>query len=75
MDYQEWKSVMRAKARLARGLVNLLEDDTKQIFIDVEDLDMFSLKEAICEAKRTSQTLMDTITDLERDLRYIKQDA
>lgn len=75
MNYQELKMIMRSKARLANGLVNLLKDDTDQMCIDVDDFDMFSLKEAISEAKRTSQTLIDTISDLERDLRLIKEDA
>jgi hypothetical protein len=75
MDYQELKMIMRSKARLASGLVNLLKDDTKQICIDVDDLDMFSLGEAIKEAKRTSQNLLDTINELERDLRLIKRDT
>lgn len=75
MNYQELKMVMRSKARLANGLVNLLKDDTQQMCIDVDDFDMFSLNEAIQEAKRTSQNLLDTICDLERDLRLVKQDA
>lgn len=75
MTHQELKMVMRAKARLANGLVNLLKDDTQQMCIDVDDLDMFSLGEAIREAKRTSQNLLDTINDLERDLRTVKRDA
>ena len=75
MDYQEIKMVMRSKARLASGLVNLLRDDTEQICIDVDDLDVFSLTEAIREAKRTSQNLLDTINDLERDLRSMKRDT
>ena len=74
MEYQELKMIMRSKARLANGLVNLLKDDTEQMCIDVDDLDMFSLGEAIREAKRTSQNLLDTINDLERDLRLIKRD-
>lgn len=75
MDYQEIKMVMRAKARLANGLVNLLKDDTNQMCIDVDDLDMFSLSEAIREAKRTTQNLLDTINDLERDMRLLKRDV
>ena len=75
MDYQELKMVMRSKARLASGLVNLLKDDTQQICIDVDDLDMFSLNEAIREAKRTAQNLLDTINELERDLRLMKRDS
>lgn len=75
MEYQEYKMIMRSKARLANGLVNLLKDDTNQMCIDVDDFDLFSLGEAIREAKRTSQNLLDTINELERDLRVIKRDA
>ena len=75
MEYQEFKMTMRSKARLANGLVNLLKDDTKQMCIDVDDFDMFSLSEAIREAKRTSQNLIDTIDELDRDLRMVKRDA
>lgn len=75
MEYQELKMIMRAKARLANGLVNLLKDDTRQMCIDVDDFDMFSLGEAIREAKRTSQNLLETVNDLERDLRMAKRDA
>ena len=75
MTYQELKTLMRSKARLANGLVNLLKDDTEQICIDVDDLDVYSLGEALKEAKRTSQTLIDTLNDLERDLRLMKRDA
>lgn len=72
MTQQEMRMAMRAKARLAKGLVNLLEDDTKQMCIDTEDMDLFSLTEAIREAKRTSQNLLDTVNDLERDLQTIR---
>ena len=75
MTYQELKMIMRSKARLANGLVNLLKDDTEQMCIDVDDLDVYSLSEAIREAKRTSQNLIDTINDLERDLRMLKRDG
>lgn len=75
MTYQELKMIMRSKARLANGLVNLLKDDTEQMCIDVDDFDMYSLGEAIREAKRTSQNLLDTINELERDLRLVKRDT
>lgn len=75
MKYLELKTTMRSKARLANGLVNLLKDDTQQMCIDVDDFDMFSLGEAIQEAKRTSQNLLDTINELEQDLRFAKRDA
>lgn len=75
MEYQELKMIMRSKARLASGLVNLLKDDTDQMCIDVDDFDMFSLGEAIREAKRTTQNLLDTVNELERDLRMVKREV
>ena len=75
MEYQELKMIMRSKARLAKGLVNLLYDDAEQMCIDVDDFDMFSLGEAIGEAKRTAQNLLDTVNELERDVRIAKRGA
>jgi hypothetical protein len=75
MDMQELKLVMRGKARLSRGLVNLLKDDTEQIYNDVNTFDMISLEEAIGDTKRTTQQLLDAITDLEYYLYLAKKDA
>ena len=75
MDYKELKMVMRGKARLARGLVNLLKDDTEQIYNDVNIFDVISLEEAINDTKRTTQQLMDATTDLEYYLYLAKKDA
>lgn len=73
MDYKELKMLMRGKARLARGLVNLLKDDTEQIYNDVNIFDVISLEEAINDTKRTTQQLMDAIIDLEYYLLLAKQ--
>ena len=75
MDYKELKMLMRGKARLARGLVNLLKDDTEQIYNDVNVFDVISLEEAISDTKRTTQQLNDAITDLEYYLYLAKKDA
>lgn len=75
MNHQELKLVMRGKARLARGLVNLLRDDTEQIYNDVNVFDVISLEEAIQDTKRTTQQLMDAATDLEYYLYLAKKDA
>ncbi len=74
MDYKELKLLMRGKARLARGLVNLLKDDTEQIYNDVNVFDVISLEEAIGDTKRTTQQLMDATTDLEYYLMLAKTD-
>lgn len=75
MDYKELKMLMRGKARLTRGLVNLLKDDTEQIYNDVNVFDIISLEEAIRDTKRTTQQLMDATTDLEYYLYLAKKDA
>lgn len=75
MDYKELKILMRGKARLARGLVNLLKDDTEQIYNDVNIFDVISLEEAIRDTKRTAQQLLDATTDLEYYLLLAKQDT
>ena len=74
MDYKELKMLMRGKARLARGLVNLLKDDTEQIYDDVNVFDVISLEETIRDTKRTTQQLLDATTDLEYYLYLAKQD-
>lgn len=75
MDMQELKLVMRGKARLSRGLVNLLKDDTEQIYNDVNVFDVISLEEAIGDTKRTTQQLLDAVTDLEYYLYLAKKDT
>lgn len=74
MDYKELKMLMRGKARLARGLVNLLRDDTEQIYNDVNMFDVISLEESIRDTKRTTQQLLDATIDLEYYLMLAKQD-
>lgn len=78
MTQQELKAIMRGKARLARGLVNLLDYDAETIYSDIDNLDAARLEESIREAKRTIQQLMDTATDIEYCLcamQRIKPDA
>lgn len=75
MDYKELKMLMRGKARLARGLVNLLKDDTEQIYNDVNTFDVIGLEEAIRDTKRTAQQLTDATIDLEYYLMLAKQDT
>lgn len=65
MDNHELKLIMRGKARLAKGFVNLLKDDAECIYNDVNELHMEQLDEDIKELKRTAQQLIDVATDLE----------
>lgn len=65
MEYQELKLLMRSKARLARGFVNLLRDDAELIYGDVVKFDLGHLSEDIRELKQTATQLMDAVGDLE----------
>ena len=75
MNDKELKIVARSKARLAKGLVNLLKDDVNQIWNDINAFDMVSLEEAINDTKRTAQQLMNIATELEYYHYILKEDA
>ena len=78
MTQQELKSIMRGKARLARGLVNLLDYDAERMYADIDKLSIERLEETMQETKRTIQQLLDTTTDIEYCLcavRRVKPDA
>lgn len=78
MTQQELKAIMRGKARLASGLVNLLDYDAERMYTDIDNLSEERLEETIRETKRTIQQLMDTTTDIEYCLcavRRVKPDA
>lgn len=56
---------MRSKARLTKGLMNILFDDVERISNEVDDFDIVNLKDSIQDAKGTLQCLLDNIVELE----------
>lgn len=56
---------MRSKARLAKGLMNILFDDIERISNEVDEFDIVNLKDSIQDAKGTLQCLLDNIVELE----------
>lgn len=56
---------MRSKARLVKGLMNILFDDVERIGNEAEDCDVVNLKDSIQDAKGTLQCLLDNIVELE----------
>lgn len=56
---------MRSKARLSKGLMNILFDDIERISNEVDDCDVVNLKDSIQDAKGTLQCLLDNIVELE----------
>ena len=53
------------RARLTRGLLNLLKDDIEMINLDATNYDLMTIDESICEAKDTIQKMIDNIMELE----------
>lgn len=66
------KTDMKKRARIAAGIVNLLQDDVNHIKADTNDFDLICLEESLKDAKSTLQMLTDNITEIEYMLYLIK---
>ena len=60
----ELKLQMIRRARLARGLVNLLRDDVECINIDADTFDLFNIAESIIEARTTVNKINANLDEL-----------
>ena len=70
----EVKKEMRTRARMIRGMINLLKDDADYICSDTDDFDLIALGESIREAKETLQSLIDHVMELEYSLYLTKKE-
>ena len=61
------------RARLTRGLLNLLKDDIECICMDADTYNLFTIGESINEAKDTVQKIIDSIMELEYAVYVAKQ--
>lgn len=59
------KLKMRKRARIASGIVNLLQDDVDHLRTDTNDFDLVCLAESIKDTKATLQMLIDNVTEIE----------
>lgn len=66
---------MRSKARLIKGLTNILLDDIERITTEVDDSDIVSLKDSTQDAKGTLQCLLDNIVELEYAVYLSRRDS
>lgn len=62
---QESKIEIRRKARIIRGVTNLLVNDVSYICSDADDFDLVALRESIPEFKDTIEKLIDHVAELE----------
>lgn len=70
----EIKRGVRGRARLLRGLTNVLQVDADYIWSDSSDHDLVCLGESIREAKTTLQQITDCLTELEYMLYLMKRE-
>lgn len=66
---------IRNKARLVKGIGGMIKEDTARLYDDMDDLAAATLEEDIYEIKRSSQWLIDTLSELEHYLYLIRRDA
>ena len=70
----EIKRDMRGRARLLRGLANVLQVDADYIWSDSNNFEVLCLNESIKEAKTTLQQITDCLTELEYLLYLTRRD-
>lgn len=68
------KRDMRSRARLLRGLANVMQLDSDYIWTDANNFEMLSLSESLKEAKMTLEQMTDCLTELEYLLYLIKRE-
>lgn len=59
------KNDIRAKAKLAYGLLNILKYDIDNLRIDVNSCDENSLRKTLQDTNRTLENLIDVIGEIE----------
>ena len=63
--YMFIRNEIKARARLARGLLNILKDDIDMLNMDADNLNLISIEESIRETKDTLKDIVDDINELE----------
>lgn len=71
---KELKKEMKARAKLLRGLANVLQLDADYIWSDANHFDLICLNESVKEAKMTLQQAVDCMTELEYHLYLIARE-
>ena len=67
------KNEIKARARLTRGLINILKDDVDMLNIDADNLNLISIEESIKETKDTLHDIMDNINEMEYAVISLKE--
>ena len=71
--YMFVRNEIKARARLARGLINILKDDIDMLNTDADGLNLINIEESIKETKDTLFDIMDNINELEYAVASLKE--
>lgn len=71
--YMFIRNEIKARARLARGLINILQDDIDMLNTDADSLNLINIEESIKETKDTLFDIMDNINELEYAVISLKE--
>ena len=71
---KEFKMEMIKKARMIRGLVNVLKYDAEYLCADTKDFDLIGLGVSLEETKDTLQKMIDYVAELEYAVYLSKRD-
>lgn len=71
--YMFIRNEVKARARLARGLINILKDDIEMLNIDADNLNLISIEDSIKETKDTLVDIMENINELEYAVASLKE--
>lgn len=71
--YMFIRNEIKARARLTRGLLNILKDDIDMLNIDADNLNLVSIEESIKETKDTLCDIMDNINEMEYAVASLKE--
>lgn len=67
------RNEIKARARLNRGLVNILADDVEMLNIDADNLNLFSIDESIKETKDTLVDIMENLYAIKNAVSTLKE--
>lgn len=71
--YMFIRNEIKARARLSRGLLNVLKDDIEMVNIDADNLDLYNIDESIKETKDTLADIIENINELEYAVASLKE--
>ena len=67
------RNEIKARARLNRGLLNILADDIDMLNIDADNLNLFTIGESIKETKDTLVDIMENLYAMEDAVATLKE--